>query len=258
MEKILIVSLIGLIGGILAGMFGIGGGVIIVPALILVFNFTIAQASGTSLAALMMPVGIFAVIQYYKKGFIDIKVACIFAVGLFLGVIFGADMALFLSPKTMKILYGIFLLWVSWRFLDPISLIKKEDAKPKQKDEKQMSLILLLIFGTLTGVLSGLFGVGGGLVMVPIMVSLMNYDTKKAMGTSLAALLPPVALPGVITYYNAGCLDLMTAGLLALGLLFGAFLGAKITIAMPSKLIKRLYSVFLIIVSINFILSGFF
>lgn len=258
MEKILIVSILGLVAGILAGMFGIGGGVIIVPALILMFNFSIAQASGTSLAALMMPVGIFAVMQYHKKGLINLKVASIFALGLFVGVIFGADLALFLPPKTMKILYGVFLLWVSWRFLDPISLLKKNNQSKESEPEKSMSIVLLSFFAVLTGILSGLFGVGGGLVMVPVMVSFMNFDTKKAMGTSLAALLPPVALPGVIKFYNAGSLDLTVAAILAVGLLFGAFLGAKITIAMPSQLIKRVYSVFLIAVSINFILNGIF
>jgi uncharacterized protein len=256
LEQIILVSIIGLIAGVLAGMFGIGGGVIIVPALVLLFHYTIAQAGGTSLAALMMPVGIFAAIQYYKRGLIDIKVAGIFAIGLLVGVFFGANFALYLSPKTMKMLYGVFLLWVSWRFLEPKTLFKKQATNNEPEPEKAMSPILLLILATLTGILSGLFGVGGGLVMVPIMVTLMKFDTKKAMGTSLAALLPPVALPGVLKYYSAGCLDLMTALILALGLLFGAYFGAKITIAMPSKLIKRIYSIFLIVMSINFIVSG--
>ena len=63
---------------------------------------------------------------------------------------------------------------------------------------------MLIPFGLIAGVLSGLFGIGGGLVMVPMMVTFMNFNTKKAVGTSLAALLLPVAFPGVLMYYNAG------------------------------------------------------
>ncbi len=105
--------------------------------------------------------------------------------------------------------------------------------------------------------MSGLFGIGGGLVMVPIMVTVMKFDTKTAVGTSLAALLPPVAFPGVLAYYYAGYLDITSAAILALGLVVGSIFGAKINIALPSKIGKKVYAIFLLIISINFIISGF-
>ena len=76
------IVLLGIIAGIMSGMFGIGGGVIIVPILTAVFAFPLIEAGGTSLAALMMPVGIFAVISYYREKMINIKVAAIFSLGI--------------------------------------------------------------------------------------------------------------------------------------------------------------------------------
>ena len=94
MDNSVVLLVIGLVAGIMAGMFGIGGGIVMVPALITIMGFSIVQANGTSLAALMLPVGIFAVITYYKNNLINIKVASFFAFGLFIGVYFGAKLAL--------------------------------------------------------------------------------------------------------------------------------------------------------------------
>ena len=233
--------IIGLFAGVMAGMFGIGGGVVMVPAMILFLGYSIIEANGTSLAALMMPVGIFAVIQYYKNRYVDLKIAAFFAFGLLVGVLFGAKFAIALPFDILKQLYGIFLLYVSWRFFE-----FRTKKSPPSNGTKEIS----------AGVLSGLFGIGGGLVMVPMMVTLMKFHPKKAVGTSLAALLLPVALPGVIEYYNSGYLKIETAVLLALGLVFGSILGAKITITLPTKTIKRVYAIFLFIMGMDFLIRG--
>lgn len=262
MDSIVVIA-IGLIAGIMAGMFGIGGGVVMVPAMIAILGFSIVEANGTSLAALMMPVGLFAVLEYKKKDLIDIKVAAIFAVGLLLGVLFGAKLAIALPANILKQIYGLFLLWVSWKFAEPKKLFRKNLSEkviiPELRNnlEKKYPIMLLLVFGILAGVLSGLFGIGGGLVLVPMMVGIMNFDTKKAVGTSLGALLLPVALPGVIEYYNSGNLELQIAGLLAGGLVIGSLVGAKITISLPTGTVKRVYALFLLIMGIDFIITGF-
>lgn len=241
----------------MAGMFGIGGGVVMVPAMIVFLGFNIVEANGTSLAALMMPVGIFAVIQYYKKGYIDIKIASVFAVGLLFGVLFGAKFAIALPSDLLKQFYGLFLLYVSWKFLEIKSKINTKPAIiDEQIIEKKHPIIILILIGLLAGILSGLFGIGGGLVMVPMMVTLLKFHPKKAVGTSLAALLLPVALPGVIEYYNSGFLRIDTASILAIGLVFGSIIGAKITISLPTKTIKRVYAIFLFIMGMDFLIKG--
>jgi uncharacterized membrane protein YfcA len=255
--------ILGMLAGILAGMFGIGGGVIIVPALVVIFGFNLTLASGTSLFALMLPVGILAVIQYYKKGLISIKSSGLIAFGLALGVAFGANIAISLPITTLKQFYGIFLLYVCYNFFDISSILKKKFGKNQEieiKEDKSRNdkIIGLLGLGLLAGVLSGLFGIGGGLVIVPFLVTFMKYDTKKAIGTSLGALLLPVGLPGVLVYYNAGNLNLNYALFVSIGLLIGAFFGANITLKLSGKLIKKVYAVFLLIVAMNFLFGAIF
>jgi uncharacterized protein len=249
---------IGLLAGVMAGMFGIGGGIIMVPALITIMGFSIVQANGTSLAALMLPVGIFAVVTYYKNNLINIKVASFFAGGLLIGVYFGAKIALSINVVLLKQLYGFFLLWVCWRFFDfNVIKIQRRIERKINRFEKKSPIVVLMIFGITAGVLSGLFGVGGGLIMVPVMITFMNFEPKKAIGTSLAALLLPVALPGVIAYYNASQLNIKFALFMALGLVIGSIIGAKINVALPTKIIKRLYAFFLLIMGLDFIIGGF-
>jgi uncharacterized membrane protein YfcA len=261
-----VVLAIGLGAGVMAGMFGIGGGVVMVPALIAIMGFSIVQANGTSLAALMMPVGIFAVMEYKRKGLTDFRVAGIFAIGLLLGVYFGARFAIALPSDILKQLYGIFLLWVSWKFAEPKKLwakirnleINSELTSVTSKEEKSLPWYILLPVGILAGILSGLFGIGGGLLIVPLLVTFMNFSPKKAVGTSLAALLLPVALPGVIEYYNAGQLHIQYAAFLAGGLVIGSIAGAKITIALPTATVKRVYALFLLIMGLDFLITGFY
>jgi uncharacterized membrane protein YfcA len=108
---------LGLIAGVLSGMFGIGGGLVIVPALILGFGFGPKVATGTSLFALMWPVGLLGVIEYWKRNELRIVPGFLIALGLFLGAYFGAKITGALSQVTMKRLYGVFLLVVGTYFL---------------------------------------------------------------------------------------------------------------------------------------------
>lgn len=265
MNTYIINIIIGIVAGVMAGMFGIGGGVVIVPALILLSGFSIVQANGTSLAALLLPVGILAVISYYKAGLINIKISGLVAIGLVIGVIAGSFIALSIPVSGLKFIYGLFLLYVSWNFMKPLDLwrkyIRKENIVTEIKPEKSHSDYNLLFFplvGILAGIMSGLFGIGGGLVIVPVLIAFLHMDTKRAVGTSLGALLLPVTFPGVLIYYDAGHLNIGYAASVAAGLVIGALFGAKITISLPSVTVKRIYSIFLLIMGINFIRTALF
>lgn len=244
-------------------MFGIGGGVVIVPALILFSGFSITQANGTSLAALLLPVGILAVIQYYKSNLIDIRISLLIAGGLLVGVIFGSLVALNLPIPILKAAYAIFLFYVSWTFVRPYDQFLKLFGKERKNQDNQkgdnpknLKFYSFLYLGVFAGILSGLFGIGGGLVIVPFLIKFLGFDTKKAVGTSLGALLLPVGLPGVILYSQSGAMNIMDAVPVAIGLLLGAFIGAVITIAMPIKTVKKVYGLFLFIISIYFLYQG--
>ncbi|MBC7810491.1 MAG: sulfite exporter TauE/SafE family protein [Burkholderiales bacterium] len=251
--------IIGLAAGILSGMFGIGGGVIIVPALILL-GFTQLQANGTSLAVLILPVGLFAVINYYQAGKLKLYIAFLCAIGLMIGGFFGAKIALGIPATTLKQAYGVFLLYVAYRFADPRSWLAELRGQPaapspSENDDVKVVWYLILGVGLIAGVLSGMFGIGGGLIIVPALITLLHFDQKLAQGTSLGALLLPVGIGGLIEYANNGQLDINAALPVAIGLLFGAFAGSKIALNLPAKTIKRLYAIFVLILGVWFILQ---
>ena len=106
---------IGLVAGVLSGIFGIGGGVVIVPALILVAGLAPLTATGTSLAALLLPVGALGAYEYYKKGHLNLGAAMWVALGLFVGVWIGALLAQYLSPTHLKRGFALFLVVVAGR-----------------------------------------------------------------------------------------------------------------------------------------------
>ncbi|MEH2118145.1 sulfite exporter TauE/SafE family protein [Nostoc sp.] len=113
--------LIGLISGVAGGMFGIGGGAIMIPAMVLVIGLDQKLATGTSVAAQILPIGILAALVYHQNGNLNIKYALIIAVGLIVGNFFGALFANqpFISTELMKKLYGIFVLMIGIRYLLP-------------------------------------------------------------------------------------------------------------------------------------------
>lgn len=260
--SVLALLLLGLGAGVLSGMFGIGGGVVIVPMLTLLFGFELKEATGTSLAALLMPVGIFAVLAYYRAGLLRLKTAMTVATGLVIGGILGANIALGLPTQTLQQFYGVFLLWTGWRFSEPRKFYAAYRAgtlrqtPPAQPEAAHPSPLLLLAVGFGAGILSGMFGIGGGVVIVPSLVAFLKFDQKLAVGTSLTAMLLPVSIGSVVTYYQAGLLDIGVAASVAAGLVIGAFGGAKLAISLPSATVKRLYGVFLILVGLRFL--GFF
>lgn len=108
---------LGLAAGVLAGLAGVGGGIIIVPALVFLFGFSQHLAQGTSLAVLIPPVGLLAMLQYYRKGDVDLKAAALIAGGLLLGSLLGAKFALGLPQATLKKIFGGILFLTSLRYL---------------------------------------------------------------------------------------------------------------------------------------------
>ena len=110
---------------------------------------------------------------------------------------------------------------------------------------------ILLAIGLVAGVLSGLFGIGGGILIVPSLIFLAKFPTKLALGTSLGALLLPVALLGAYTYYKDGNLDIRASLLIALGLFFGAWIGARLAQHISGATLQRMFAVFIVLMAIR-------
>jgi uncharacterized protein len=111
--------------------------------------------------------------------------------------------------------------------------------------------ILYIIIGLGAGMLSGLFGIGGGVVIVPALLFFAGMTPLMATGTSLGALLLPVGALGAWTYYQTGNLDIRISALLAFGLFFGAFFGAKLAQHLTALQLKRAFAIFLVLVAVR-------
>jgi uncharacterized membrane protein YfcA len=116
-QTVIIIILIGLSAGLLSGLVGVGGGIIIVPALVFFLGFSQHQAIGTSLGILLLPAGIFAVINYYRKGFIDLKVVLILFIGYVIGSYFGSNISLNVSQEALKKVFALMLIVTAIKML---------------------------------------------------------------------------------------------------------------------------------------------
>jgi uncharacterized membrane protein YfcA len=114
---IIILILVGVAAGVLSGMVGVGGGIIIVPALVYFLAFSQQKAQGTSLGILLLPVGILAVMQYYKHGHVDVKVVLIVSLAFILGSFFGSKLALSLPEATLKKVFAIMMILIAFKML---------------------------------------------------------------------------------------------------------------------------------------------
>ncbi len=119
-----------------------------------------------------------------------------------------------------------------------------------------MIYVKLLAIGLTAGVCAGMFGIGGGLIIVPALIFLLGASELTAIGTSLAALIPPVGLLGAAEYFRDGYMNIRWALTIALGLFIGAWFGAKIMIGLPPQQIRRIYAGFLIIVAGRMLIAG--
>ncbi|HEY6956097.1 MAG TPA: sulfite exporter TauE/SafE family protein [Flavisolibacter sp.] len=124
-QIIVLLVIIGLAAGILSGLVGVGGGIIVVPALVFFLNFNQQQAQGTSLGLLLLPVGILAVLNYYKQGHIDIMVVCIMAVAFIVGGWLGSKWALALPEATVKRIFAVILFYSAIKMMGWDSLLIK-------------------------------------------------------------------------------------------------------------------------------------
>lgn len=126
-NTIILLIIIGFATGIFGGMVGVGGGIILVPALVFILGFSQMDAQGTSLALIMFPVGILAVIQYYKAGHVDFNIVLLLAAGFIIGGFLGSKLSLSLPQQTIKKIFAILLLAIACKML----------FFDKQKDKKE-------------------------------------------------------------------------------------------------------------------------
>jgi len=232
---------IGAVGGLLSGMFAIGGGVVLVPLLKAMVRMDHRRAVATSLLAIV-PTAVVASIAYIANGEFDPVAAALISVGAIAGALVGS-----------ALLRRIPVLWLEWMFIALLVVIAVRLAlvAPVRGDTVVFSPAVAVAYVTLglfIGVASGLFGIGGGVLAVPALVVLFSMSDLVAKGTSLLVVLP-TSVVGTVANTRAGLTD-VRAGL-AVGAAAAAtsVLGVRIALAMSPRLSGVLFAALLLLVA---------
>ncbi|MDY6967125.1 MAG: sulfite exporter TauE/SafE family protein [Spirochaetota bacterium] len=115
--------------------------------------------------------------------------------------------------------------------------------------------IISIFIGLLAGTLSGLIGIGGGIIMIPALIMILNFNQHLSQGTTLAAMIPPIGILAAYEYYKNDFVNIPVALIIALGFVIGGFIGAKIAITIDAKLLGRIFGIVLLIISIKMIIG---
>jgi len=116
-------------------------------------------------------------------------------------------------------------------------------------------VILLILLGLAAGILSGLLGIGGGIIIIPALVFFFGLTQQQAQGTTLVLLIPPIGLLAALTYYRQGYVDLRIAGLIIVGFFFGALVGAKVATSISNDVLQKMFAVLLLAVAAKMLLG---
>lgn len=238
--------LIGLATGMFGGLLGLGGGVIMIPLMVAILGFTQHQAHGTSLVALVFT-GLSGAISYAVSGSVDWRAALLIAATAVLTARLGARYSAGVSEWKLKRFFGIFLLFVG------ILLI----AKPylpyaASRPEGALEILLFLVTGLVSGFLSGLLGVGGGGIMVPIMVFLLGFSQVGAQGVSLLAMVPSGSV-GAFTHWQLGNVRGQALWGLIPGIVAGSVLGSWVAHLVPDQELRIIFGVVQLLMAYHYL-----
>jgi uncharacterized protein len=226
---ILIVLALGLTVGVLVGLLGIGGGVILVPAMVYLLHYDQHLAQGTSLFILLPPIGLGALREYWKNGQVDLRAGILCALGFLIGGYGGGRIAVPMPAQYLQGIFGFFLMLSAgllWRKT-------QNGAKPASRAANTSSdnfgrNIGIFLAAAFCGVAAGMVGIGGGVLLVPLLGLLFGFSQHRAQGTSLIALIPPTGLLAFLTYAQAGYVSWETGLLLIPGVFLGGIAGGHL------------------------------
>lgn len=238
-------ALIGLAAGFLSGLFGVGGGILIVPALVLAARFDQRLASGTSLAAIV-PTSLVGVTSYALTGSIDLLAAVLLAAGAIAGAQLGSHLLARLPKRAIQWAFIGFILVVI------VSLFLVIPSRDAEIHITVLSGAALVVLGLVVGVLSGILGIGGGVVIVPMLIVLFGASDLVAKGTSLLVMVP-TAISGTIGNSIRKNVDLPAAAVIGLAACTTTALGAHVAGLVSPQAANILFAVFLALVTVQLV-----
>ena len=239
----------GILAGLFGGYLGLGGGIVIVPFLTLVIGIDIKQAVPVSMAAIVVN-SLSASSEYMKKGMVDLEIMVPLALAMVLGMIVGSSALYFVPQQFVRFLLAAVLIYTA------VSLLKGQE-KPREHIErnKRTRMLLCCALAFLGGIMGGLVGVGGGIILVPLMFLVIGLPLSTARGTSSFIVgFSGAASLGV--YFLSGLVNLTVAPAVMLGTVIGGKLGGRLGALAKPKIVKILLFVVLLWVSYKLIMAG--
>lgn len=109
-----------------------------------------------------------------------------------------------------------------------------------------MEIFVLLILGLIAGLMSGFLGIGGGIIIIPVLVYILGYSQQNAQGTSLGLLLPPIGLLAVLNYHKAGFVNIKAAAIMCVTFIIGSYISSKLAVDLPEAILKKVFATFLL------------
>ncbi|GAA3765817.1 sulfite exporter TauE/SafE family protein [Microbacterium kribbense] len=240
-KSILLLIAIGLTAGLMSGLFGVGGGTVIVPLLTIFARFEHRLAAGTSLAAIV-PIATVGVISYAVHGAVAWIPALILAAAAVVGAQIGTSLLARMSVTVLRWIFVAFLVVV---IVGLFFIIPSRDA---QLELTLLSTLGLIVTGLVTGTLSGLLGVGGGVIIVPALMLGFGASDLIAKGTSLMMMIP-TALSGTAGNLRRGNVDILAAVLIGVSACATTALGATISELIDPVAGNILFAVFVVFIA---------
>ena len=240
--------------GVCASLLGLGGGVFMVPLLLLGgFVATQPDAAGTSVAAVLFT-GLSASIAYYRRRSIDFRIGLLFMPSAIAGVFLGTYVVQIADPAWLTTAFGVFLLYPT-----SMMLFGKTSKDVKIESGSTASGVrfyfLVAFIGLAAGTATKLFGIGGGTVFVPSLVIFLGLDIVKAVAISLFVMVP-TALIASVTSWVQSTLHVELALPLILGIAIGAQIGPRIGSRIPRKRLRQLFGLALLYATVNILIKG--
>jgi uncharacterized membrane protein YfcA len=124
-----------------------------------------------------------------------------------------------------------------------------------KRDMSVSMLVIILAIGIITGIVAGMFGIGGAIIMVPALIFIMGFSQHMAQGTSLAVMLPPIGIIAAINYWKVGQVNIKVALILAAAFMVGSYFGSKFALNIPQNVLKKLFGVLLLLVALKMFFS---
>jgi uncharacterized protein len=244
----------GLAAGFVAGLFGVGGGILLVPVLVILLRRSQHVAHATSLVAITIPATT-AAARFGIDGEVAWGGAAAVAVGALVGVRVGSALMPRISERRLRLIFAIFLALMALRLVLVGDASLVDPVAPGALELGAGPLLLHALLGILVGAASALLGIGGGVVIVPALVLFFGYGQHLAEGTSLAIIVP-TALFGAISHARHGYTEWPVGLKLGAGGLVGALLGAELALALPAGTLARAFGVLLVVVTTLMLIRG--